>query len=200
MKIDLSKTQKTYYKASKNGEILELPAYQYVSIEGQGDPNGTLFGEHITAMYQVSYTFKKIYKDLDQDFVVPKLEGLWWVDDVENYLEIPRSEWHYKLLIKMPEFVDMSEIETIKEEVFTKKGNVYVKNIEKHEMMAQEVAHILHLGPYSEEPQTLQKLYDHIEKEAYKITGLHHEVYLSDPRKTAPEKLRTILRYPVEKK
>jgi hypothetical protein len=201
-KLDLSKEYKSYYSAKTWPELIEIEAVRYMSISGKGDPNGTLFGEHLAALYPVAYGLKFHAKELGQDFVVPKLEALWDFDEQkygnvsmeEAPLKIPRSEWSYRLLIRQPDFIKKETLEFIKEQVYAKKPSEHIRKVELFEMPAKKVVQMLHIGPFEKEVQTLTVLKKFIDQHQFGKGGLHHEIYLRDYRKTAPENLRTILR------
>ena len=128
-KLDLVKEFKSYYRANNNLEIVEFEKILYLSIEGKEEPAGEVFTKAIEALYPLAYGVKKICKSQEKDFGVPKLEGLWWVKSNKPALEVPRSEWYWKLLIRMPDFVTPEIIKTAKEEVFKKKGLDLIKEI-----------------------------------------------------------------------
>ena len=144
------------------------------------------------------YGIKKICKEQDQDFGVPKLEGLWWVEGDTPALEVPRSEWCWKLLIRMPDLVTKEMALSIQPEIEKKKKNSVIKEISFETISEGKCVQVMHIGPYSAEPETINMLLDFITGNGLSVNGLHHEIYLSDPRKTAPEKMKTIIRYPVK--
>ena len=205
-KLDLTKKYKTYYTAKTKPELVQIEVAQFISICGKGDPNDKPFSDNIEALYSTAYTLKFIYKAIEKDFVVSKLEGLWWFDEakytgkdmVTTTVEVPRSEWEYRLLIRLPDFVTKQELEKAKETVLTKKGIQLAKQIEFHEMTEGKCVQMLHLGPFSTEPATLKQIQNFCETNALTKNGFHHEIYLSDFRKTESDKLKTILREPVK--
>jgi hypothetical protein len=205
-KLDLTKKYKTYYTAKTKPELVQIEGAQFISICGKGDPNDKPFSGNIEALYSTAYTLKFIYKAIDKDFVVSKLEGLWWFDEakytekdmVTTTVEVPRSEWEYRLLIRLPDFVTAQELEKAKETVLSKKGIQLAKHIEFHEMTEGKCVQMLHLGPFSTEPATLKQIQNFCETNALTKNGFHHEIYLSDFRKTESDKLKTILREPVK--
>lgn len=132
------------------------------------------------------------------DFTVPKLEGLWWVNSKKNALEVPRSEWQWKLLIRMPEFVASDNFEQAQEDVIKKKGIEKINEIQFNKIIEGKCVQIMHIGPYSTEPETINRMKEFITQNGFIENGLHYEIYLSDPRKTEPEKMKTILRQPVK--
>jgi len=197
-KTDLLKQDKEYYSAKKKPEIREFGELNFLTISGKGEPAGIEFTKAVEALYPLAYGIKNIYKKQDMDFAVPKLEGLWWVNSEKNALEVPRSEWHWKLLIRMPDFVTAENFEQAKINVIKKKGIEKIKEIHFEKITEGKCVQIMHIGPYSSEPETINQLKEFMKKYGLVENGLHHEIYLSDPRKTAPEKMKTILRQPVK--
>jgi hypothetical protein len=204
-KLDLAKEYKSYYKAKAKPEIVEIEAAQYLSITGKGDPDSEDYAARVGALYAVAYTLKFIYKAQEKDFTVAKLEGQWWYDEArfghptmeEAPKLIPRSEWEYRMLIRLPEYVNRESImQAIKTVVF-KKDLSLAEEVALFTMKEGKCVQMLHVGPFSNEPETLKQINDFSAKHQLKRNGLHHEIYLSDYRKTAPEKLKTILREPV---
>ena len=197
-KLDLVKKYKTYYKAGAHPEIVEFDPGKYLTIEGKGEPAGEVFTRKIEALYPPAYGIKKVCKDIGNDFGVPKLEGLWWVEDDRPALEVPRSEWCWKLLIRMPDFVTKEMMVSIQPEVAKKKKNELIYEISFEKITEGKSVQIMHSGPYSTEPETIHTLMAFIAESGFFVNGLHHEIYLSDPRKTAPSKMKTLIRYPVK--
>ncbi|MFT3824302.1 MAG: GyrI-like domain-containing protein [Chitinophagaceae bacterium] len=206
-KLDLAKQYKAYYTAARKPELVQLEQANYLSITGQGDPSAPSFSISVQALYSVAYTIKSMCKSRGKDFAVAKLEGLWSFDE-EKYKavsmtdapkKIPRSEWQYRLLIRMPDFVTAGQITIAREGVATKKQLPDALRTESFILPARQVVQMLHTGPFDTEPETLQLMLGFIQKNNFQRDGLHHEVYLSDFRKTAPEKLKTILREPVKR-
>ncbi|MBO9202446.1 MULTISPECIES: GyrI-like domain-containing protein [Niastella] len=203
-KLDLTKKYKGYYAAKATPEITEVGPAQFLAITGMGDPSDKPFANNIEALYSTAYAIKFAFKAKEMDFVVSKLEGLWWYDEIkypgktiETAVDIPRSEWQYKLLIRLPDFVSENECTKAKETVVTKKNIQLAKEVEYFEMTEGKCVQMLHVGPFSTEPQTLLKIGAFITANNFLKNGLHHEIYLSDFRKTEPAKLKTILREPV---
>jgi hypothetical protein len=186
-KTDLTKTHKRWYKAA-------------------GDPSGADYAEDLQALYAVAYTLKFMYKAQQQDFVVAKLEGQWSFDEKkfgfptmeEAPLKIPRSEWHYRSLIRLPEFVTEESVKEAIQKVRAKKAVKGLDKVQFYELPESYFVQALHVGPFEKEPETLKKLKAFIDEKGFAKNGSHHEIYLSDFRKTAPDKLKTILREPVK--
>lgn len=199
-KLDMAKEFKAYYTAKINPEFVEFKDVQFLTILGKGEPGGDEFSSKVEAMYSLAYGVKNICKKQERDFTVPKLEGLWWVESNMPALEVPREEWRWKLLIRMPDFVSLDTVEKAKEDVFKKKGIELIKEIKLKEINEGKCVQVLHIGPYSTEPETIEKMRDFMNKNDLVENGLHHEIYLSDPRKVMLEKMKTILRQPVKKR
>ncbi|GGM79773.1 transcriptional regulator [Dyadobacter beijingensis] len=205
-KLDLTKHFKSYYTAKAQPELLEIGQACYLSIQGKGDPSGRDFMQKIQAIYPVAYALKFAFKAKKKDFVVAKLEGLWWYDEAryagisiaDSPKAIPRSEWEYRLLIRLPDYVTQKDVEGAVEMSFASKGTAAIRDVSWFEMEEGKVVQILHTGPFDNEPETLAKLNEFMTAHSLGRNGLHHEIYLSDFRKTAPEKLKTILREPVK--
>jgi hypothetical protein len=205
-KLDLTKLYKSYYTAKPKPELAEIEAARFLSITGKGDPSSAKFAENIQALYATAYAIKFFYKGKGKDFAVAKLEGLWWFDETKYTeitadgapKEVPRSEWEYRLLIRLPDFVTADAIAQAKELVATKKKITLAQTIELYPMHEGNVVQMLHIGPFETEPESLQKILQFCTANGLTKNGLHHEVYLSDFRKTPPQKLKTILREPVK--
>lgn len=198
LKLDLLKEYKNYYKAGKKPEIQEFGEIAYLTIEGQGEPGGAIFTSSVEALYPLAYGIKKACKENGHDFGVPKLEGLWWVYGNKPALEVPRNEWHWKLLIRMPDFVTKEMVSSIQTEVAKKKKNNQIQEISFEKIVEGKCVQVMHTGPYATEPETIGLLMDFIAENGLSVNGLHHEIYLSDPRKTEPARMKTIIRYPVK--
>ncbi len=205
-KVDLKKTYKEYYSAVSKPQMVNLPPARYISVRGKGDPSGEAFKAHIALLYPVVYKIKFLEKAAGQDFVIPPLEGLWWYDEekfgnvlMENSpLEIPREAWEYRLMIRIPEYVTPGIFRQAREEVKVGKGISGLERVEWFELAEGECVQILHKGPFNMEPESLEKLMACMLKYDLQRNGLHHEIYLSDFRKTHPDNLKTILREPVK--
>jgi hypothetical protein len=204
-KLDLAKKYKAYYTAKSTPEFIELEEVNYLAIKGVGDPSQQEFANKVQALYAVAYSVKFVFKMRKKDFVVPKLEGLWWFDE-EKYdgvsiSEAPkiihREEWQYRLLIRLPDFAEETDVTNAREEVCQKKKLTMASSVEFFKMREGKSIQILHVGSFEKEPETLRQLEAFIQSKNLKKNGLHHEIYLSDFRKTPSEKLKTILREPV---
>ncbi len=196
---DLKKLDRYRAKAGEFRMLTVAPA-RYLAIDGAGDPNTEPFGTAIEALYPLAYALKFASKRAGRDFVVPPLEGLWWADDMAAFTSgRDKSAWSWTLLLFVPEWIDDAAIEAARDAVRSKKqpparlADVRVETLDEG-LCVQT----LHIGTFDDEAPLLARLHDDfIPGEGLRMTGHHHEIYLSDPRRTAPEKLRTILRQPV---
>jgi hypothetical protein len=199
-KLDLRKELKRYYTAKRKPEILDVPPGKFLTYTGRGAPESEAYQAALTALYGLSYTLKFKSKAEGRDFTVMALEGLWWWDDpaVFDLDDAPlRDEWNWKSMIRQPDFITHEMVDEVRPEVREKRGPaVDAVALETfHEGLS---AQIMHVGPYSEEGPTGRTLHAFIEESGYRMRGRHHEIYLSDPRRSKPENLKTILRQPVE--
>ncbi|MFQ6392179.1 GyrI-like domain-containing protein [Nocardia sp. KC 131] len=183
MKIDLAKTDKHYYGARRDPALRTFDAYDYVTVTGSGAPGGQAYTDAVAGLYRAAYGAAKIAKTIGQDFVVPKLEGQWWVESDEPALSVPRDQWHWKLMIRMPDVVTADMVT----------GAIFESLTEGEAIQA------LHLGPYSTEPETLARMEAFMTTEGLAMNGRHHEIYLSDPRRAPAATTKTILRHPVRR-
>lgn len=205
-KTNLIAEDRRYYKARTKPELVTIEKAQYISIRGTGDPNKQPFADKVQALYTTAYTLKFMFKALELDFVVPKLEALWWFD-IEKYqglgfteapLKVPRDEWQYRLLIRIPSFITPKEVKQAILSVVSEKQLKLAHEIEWYKMMGGRFVQMLHVGPFDKEPESLLRIEAFMQEKGLKKNRLHHEIYLSDFRLTPPEKFKTILREPVK--
>lgn len=202
-KYDIKKDPKYCYHAnSRTWDLVEVPGQQFIAIEGHGDPNTSPhYTEAVEALFAVAYAIKFDSKNrLGRDFVVGPLEGLWWADDPTVFITREKEAWSWRLLIAQPEWVDEPTIEKARDIASSKKANPSVDAIHRFVLAEGLCAQLLHVGPYNDEGPALEALHTRfVPDNQLELTGLHHEIYLSDPRRTEPAKLRTILRQPVRR-
>jgi hypothetical protein len=199
--IDLKKTLKPYYTASAaKPSIIDVPPMKGLMVDGAGDPNGPAFQEAVGSLYSVAYTMKFAFKkDKAVDYPVMALEGLWCADNIADFLNNKRENWKWTLFIALPDIVTKKDVG---EAVATVKKNAKFPRFPevRFEKFAEgRAAQVMHVGPYAAEGPTIERLHRFVEEQGYQLRGKHHEIYLGDPRRSAPEKLRTIIRHPVEK-
>ena len=201
-KIDFKKEWKELYAPSaKEISVVKVPKMNFLSIEGKGDPNTSQeYKEAIEALFPVAFKIKfTAKKELGQDYAVMPLEGLWWAADMNKFSANDKSAWLWESLIMQPSFITQKIFQKAVDEVKAKKdlpGLAKIKFITLEEGFS---AQILYVGSYSEEKTTIEKLHAFIKEKGGSLTQKHHEIYLSDPRKTAPEKLKTIIRQPFKR-
>ncbi len=202
-KIDLKKTYAKLYKAAaKKSELVAAPTLNYLMCDGYGNPNNSVqFQDAVSALYTLSYTLKFMIKKGTQqiDYGVMPLEGLWWTDNMSNFSTLDKAAWKWTLMILQPDFITADLFEAARKIALKKKKTPMLEDIRSEQMTEGECAQILHLGPYSTEGPTVERLHVFIKDSGYELTGKHREIYLNDMRRTAPEKLKTIIRQPVIK-
>lgn len=201
-KVDFKKTCKQLYApSSKDFSVVEVPDMTFLMVDGHGDPNtATSYKEAVEALYAVSYKLKFMSKkELDKDYVVPPLEGLWWADDMDSFTAaLDKSKWDWTMMVMLPEWLTDVMFTRALEDVTAKKHLPALPLVRMERYAEGTSAQILHIGAYNDEGPTLARLhYEWLPEHGYTFNGKHHEIYLSDPRKVASEKLKTILRQPV---
>ena len=206
-KLDFKKKYKDLYAPSaKQVSLVTVPQLKFLMIDGKGDPNGSEFQSAVEALYSLSYTIKFWPKKhaAPQGFVefsVSALEGLWWVegeDKAEMNMNAPRDTWRWTAMILQPDFVTDSYFQKVRIEAEAKKQNPSLSQVRLETFEEGLSVQIMHFGPYSEELPNILKIAEYMKSNNYVSNGKHHEIYLSDPRRTAPENLKTILRHPVK--
>ncbi|HMA50569.1 MAG TPA: GyrI-like domain-containing protein [Magnetospirillaceae bacterium] len=197
-KVDIKRQLKPLYAAPAGRFVLiDVPPLRYFMVDGAGDPNRVpAYRAAVEALYAVSYTLKFKSKRAGRDYVVPPLQGLWWADDMEDFARRRKDRWQWSLMLLVPEFVGPALAEQAIAEASAKKAPPPGLRLETLE--EGRAVQTLHVGPYDEEGPLLAKLHsEFLPSQGLAETGRHHEIYLSDPRKTAPDRLKTLLRQPV---
>ena len=200
-KIDLKKTIDAYQAKVGEFRVLEVPPQQYLMIDGHGDPNTSpAFTAAVEALYPLAYTLKfASRRTLERDFVVMPLEGLWWADDHAAFTTArDKTRWDWTLLILQPEWISAAMFTEAVASVAVKKRPDRLSDVRLETLREGLCVQTLHRGPFEDEAPVLARLHDEfVPEHGLRLTGRHHEVYLSDPRRGAPERRRTILRQPV---
>jgi len=201
-KLNLKKELKHLYTAKPAPQMVQVPKQTIISVEGKGNPNTSKeFTNAVEALFPVSYKTKfASKKQHGRDYVVMPLEGLWWTDDMNNFSVEDKEGWRWKVFIVQPDFITEELVRQAIEEVTKMKNIPAISKVEFETIDEGKTAQILHLGPYSQEAPTIKKLHAFITENGFTFDGTvqkHHEIYLSDMRRTAPEKLKTIIRQPV---
>lgn len=203
-KFDFKKEFKYMFSPSAGEpEMVEVPELKYLMIDGKGDPNTAKeFEEKVGVLYGLAYTIKFMLKKDPQepyDFTVPPLSGLWCAEDMTAYTEMRKDEWEWTLMILMPDRVTGDVFQRAREELREKKNPQFLNNARFEVYAEGKCAQIMHIGPYSEEGPTIEKLHKFFQEQGYTFNGRHHEIYIGDPRRSKPEKLKTIIRQPIKK-
>ncbi|MEI7554363.1 GyrI-like domain-containing protein [Candidatus Chlorohelix sp.] len=201
--LDFKKEMKELFNPSaKEAALVNVPPLPFLMIDGEGDPNTSAqFNAAVEALYSLSYTLKFALKKEPEpvEYSVAPLQGLWWMDDMSQFNMESKAGWKWTLMIMQPPQVTPAALERASTEAFKKKGLDTIRQVRLETYHEGLAAQIMHLGPYEAEPPTIQKLHQYIHAQGYQLRGKHHEIYLSDPRRTAAEKMKTIIRQPVGK-
>jgi hypothetical protein len=199
-KIDHKKVLKDFYRpSSRKPSEVDVPEMNFLMIDGKGDPNTAQeYQDALETLYATSYTLKfKLKKAKITDFTVMPLEGLWWVEGSEGFDFDVKVNWCWTSMIMQPQPVTRNEVLEAIAETKEKKDPPALQKIRFESFREGYSVQIMHIGPFSEEQPTIDKLHSYAEEQGFKLRGRHHEIYLSDPRRTAPEKLKTVIRQPV---
>jgi hypothetical protein len=206
-KLDLKKEFKHLYAPSaKQAEIVKVPRFSFVMIDGQIEPGASpgtsqAFGEAMEALYGMSYTLKfmsKLRKANPIDYTVMALEGLWWVGSGEFSFD-KKDNWCWTLMMMQPKHITAKMVQAALQQLKEKRDPPALGRLRFESFQEGLCVQIMHIGPYSEEPRTLERMQAFADANGYVYRSKHHEIYMGDPRRAKPEKLRTVLRHPVEK-
>ena len=201
-KVDLRKELKHLYQPSKDEVVLvDVPVMNYLMIDGEGDPNtARSYREALEVLYPLSYTLKFMVKKGSQavDYAVMPLEGLWWADDMSTFNVADKSNWKWTLMIMQPSYVEKAMVDVAIAEVKRKKNPVALPKVRFDAFADAKAAQIMHVGPFSEEGPTVERVHNFIKELGGKLSGKHHEIYLSDIRKADPKRWKTVIRQPMQ--
>lgn len=200
-KLDLKKELKHLYGVSRKEAVeVDVPALNYLMVDGEGDPNSSKEYTHaIEALFSVSYTAKFMLKKGPEslDYTVMPLEGLWWADDLSAFVTNERANWKWTMMIVQPTFVSAEVVAKAVAAVRQKRDLPAIDSLQLKTFHEGRCAQILHIGPFTDEGPTVEKLHKFIECRG-SLAGRHHEIYLSDIRRAKPEKWKTIIRQPMQ--
>lgn len=210
MPFDYKKEYKEFYMPKNKPSLVEVPPMNYIAVRGKGDPNveGGEYKQSIGLLYAIAFTIKMSKKGNRKiegyfDYVVPPLEGFWWQNDIKGIDYSRKEDFQFISIIRLPDFVTKEDFDWAIEEATKKKK----EDFSKVEFLAYEegvCVQCMHIGPYDDEPATVEMMHEFMTAEGYEpdITEerFHHEIYLSDARRVAPERLKTVIRHPVKKK
>lgn len=208
MAFDYKKEYKEFYLPKRKPEIVEIPAMNFLAVRGKGDPNeeGGAYKEAIGLLYGIAFTIKMSYKGDHRiegyfDYVVPPLEGFWWQEGVLGVDYAHKETFEWISVIRVPEFVTKAEFEWAVAEAAQKKKTDFSK-VEFLSFKEGLCVQCMHIGPYDDEPATVRQMDEYAKAQGYELDFTderrHHEIYLSDARRCAPEKLKTVIRHPVK--
>ena len=198
-KIDIKKQHKQLFAPKREPHLVEVPRFQYLMIDGNGSPQEAAFQDAVSALYSTAYTTKfRLKASARDDFVVPPLEALWWADDESAFEENRRDEWQWTLMLIQPDHVSEEDIADAMSEL-DKKGKITAahRSMRTEKLEEGRAVQCLYVGPYDSMGGAISTMQEFAESKGLELAGKHHDVYLSDPRRTAPGKLKTVLRRPV---
>lgn len=203
--FDHVKNQKSLFAATVQPQLVDVPPLRFIMLDGCGSPQSPGFQDAVGALYGACYTIKFLPKQRGlalpegfEEFKVAPLEGLWGVQGGQSfYFGLDPESWEWTVMIPQPPFVSPPVLDWARGEVLRKKGNVAAGKLRLEEFAEGRCVQLLHVGPYADEPRSIDLMDHFAQEQGLRFTGKHHEIYLSDPRRTAPEKLKTILRHPV---
>jgi len=206
-KLDLRKRDKAFYSGKPGRwDRLTIPHMSFVMIDGQGDPNAPGYARAIAALYPLAYGVKALAKAQGADFTVAPLEAVWTAHDPTAFISNDRAAWRWTAMIRLPDAIDAAMVDAARDTALSKLARKKDAATDAATLSATYLGHLdegdclqtLHIGPYSDEAATLANLHTYVMPDlGLTFASAHHEIYLNDPRRTAPEKLRTILRQPV---
>jgi hypothetical protein len=204
-KLDLAKLRPEAFRAGTEPVLVTMEPAYYLVLRGRGDPNDPqgCFQKAIAALYSVAFPLKMRYKAMALDYKMPPLEALWWeygtFGDQRRDIASLGPDWCWKAMLMVPDYVQPEVFEAVKAEQLRKKGLEAIGKVEFELVEEGLCVQAMHDGPYAEEPRTIKAMRRLMEKAGLRACGQHHEVYFSDPHRTAPQKLRTLLRQPVRR-
>ncbi len=199
-KLDLHRLHRDEYAPAREPIILDLSDGRYLAVDGRGEPGGSEFQEKLGALYGMAFTIKMMRKRAGLgDYVVAGLEGLYWPDPGLSPFEAPLDTLNWRLLIRTPDTVNDGDVEAGRLALKQKGRGAWVDDVVLLSMAEGPCVQMLHVGPYDKEPETIRRMEEFAQQQGFELHGRHHEIYLSDPRRVPPERLRTILRLPVRR-
>ncbi|MBN1921881.1 MAG: GyrI-like domain-containing protein [Anaerolineae bacterium] len=200
-KRDIKKELAHLYNPSKRCELVQVPPLRFLMLDGHGNPNNNpVYQETVEILYALAYTLKfAAKKSMGLDYSVMPLEGLWWTPDMNQFSLEDKDAWDWTMMIMQPEWITVEMVQTACDDVRRKKKLSTLEQVRFEVYDEGLAAQIMYLGAYADEGPTIATLHAFIAEQGYERRGKHHEIYLGDPRRTAPEKLKTVIRQPVAK-
>lgn len=201
-KIDFKKTYKQWYSPKPNKpEIVDVPTMQFAMVDGSGSPDDQQFQDAVGALYSVVYGIKFGRKKtgVEPDYGVGPLEGLWWNTGDKKFEKGEKKDWLWTVMIWLPDQITRKVFDDYVAQIKIKKPNPALDSIRIGSIQEGKVVQIMHIGPYADEKRSVDLMHIYAKEKGFTQSGKHHEIYLSDPRRVAPEKMRTIVRHPISK-
>lgn len=189
-----------YAPKNTTWRLVDVPEQRFIGVDGSGDPNRTpAYAEAVRALYSVAYTLRFAVKRAGgREFVVGPLEGLWWADDYAAFTDRDKDAWHWTMLIGQPEWITSEMIDDARSAALEKKRFPVIAKVREVTLCEGRCAQVLHIGSYDDETPVLHRLHtEYLPERGLAPSGEHHEIYLGDPRRTEPARLKTVLRQPV---
>ena len=198
-KIDFKRELSELYAPTREPSLVDVPELAFLMVDGHGDPNTVAqYRAAVEALYTVAYAAKfAVKRSGGVDFGVMPLEGLWWATDMAKFAVGDKSDWSWTAMIMQPEPVTTEIVELARQKAASKKSLPALELLRFEHFHERLAAQVMHRGAYADEAPTIARLHQFIAEQGYTPAGKHHEIYLSDPTRTAPEKLRTVIRQPV---
>lgn len=200
--LDLRKEYRHFYNPSSRApEIVEVPTFDFLMIDGHGDPNlSAEYQQAVEALYSLAYTIKfEVKRSHGIDFTVMALEGLWWAEDMTQFSTQRKQDWDWTMMIMQPDLVSAELVASCQAQALKKKKKPAIEKIRFERYEEGTAVQLLHIGPYAEEGPNIARMHAFAQEQGYALHGKHHEIYLGDPRRSAPEKLKTVLRQPLRR-
>jgi hypothetical protein len=200
-KIDFKKTLKHLYNPPANQfTLVDVPPMNFLMIDGHGDPNkAPEFQKNTEALYTLAYTIKFALKPASVEFVVPPSEGLWWMEDMREFSLAAKERWDWTLMMMQPQVVTSEVFASVRQQALRKKALPALEKVRLEAYHEGLSVQIMYYGAYADEGPTIARMHAYIQDNGYETNGKHHEIYLGDPRRIPPEKLKTVIRQPVRK-
>jgi hypothetical protein len=196
-KIDLYAEHSSEYVTAKSPVIVETRKAHYLAIEGAGSPKDAAFINAIGALYNVAFTIKTARKLAGTDYRITSLEALWWTTRDGDFLDVSKNDWRWRLIIRIPDFITPADLKEAIAKLIDRGKSDLVKQVKRITLNEGKCVQVLHTGPYDAEGPKIEAMRAHAAAHGLQFRGLHHEIYLSDPRRVASSRLRTVLRHPV---
>ena len=198
--VDLKKTYREHYTARTTPSFVTVPPRPHLLVDGAGDPNtSSVYRECVGSLYPLAYALRAAIKDATGEaYTVMPLEGLWWSDDISRFSVEAKDDWRWTLMICLPDAVAAVDAAEVMARTTAQRSLPAGDRVRLEQFGDGEATQVLHVGPYAMEAPTVARLHEFIAAEGRALRGRHHEIYLSDPRRVAPERMRTIIRQPVE--